>query len=67
MVQSYQGLITELINMLFTETGNLPWDDPKFEKRVRRLNLILILRLLIYLIPSQMPNINLKDILDHLI
>ena len=47
VVQSYQGLITELINMLFTETGNLPWDDPKFEKRVRRLNLILILRLLI--------------------
>ena len=47
MVQSYVGLIVELINMLFTETGNLPWDDPKFEKRVRRLNLILILRLLI--------------------
>jgi hypothetical protein len=47
LVQSYQGLIVELMNILFTETNNMPWEDPKYAKRVNRLHLILILRLLL--------------------
>lgn len=56
MVQSYQGLIVELMNILFTETGNMPWDDAKYAKRVNRLHLILVLRLL--LIEPNISDIN---------
>jgi len=47
MVQSYQGMIYELLNILFVETNCIPWEDPKYGKRIQRLNLILILRLLV--------------------
>ena len=42
--QSYQGLIIDLFYILFME--NFPWYDNKWEKRIDRLNLLLILKVL---------------------
>jgi hypothetical protein len=42
---SYKGFITDLIDILFTETDFMPWKDIKYSKRLNRL---IILTLFMY-------------------
>lgn len=55
--QSYQGLIVELMNILFNETQKSPWEDAKYVKRLKRVNLLLFLRVLILTEPSELTKI----------
>jgi hypothetical protein len=45
-IQSHVGLINELKYILFIETNGKPWIDNKYEKRLVRLIILIILRLL---------------------
>ena len=59
--QSYQGLIVELMNILFNETQYSPWEDAKYIKRLKRLNLLLFLRVLTLSEPSELVKIKLIE------
>jgi hypothetical protein len=45
-IQSHVGLINDLEYILFIETSGKPWIDHKYEKRLTRLIILIILRLL---------------------